>query len=99
LSQHHYDLGWLEGARFNSEPEGSESLGHVRVGEHSFVVLVGLTGFEQRVLIILFTNFERKRLLSELQVLSWDESRKEDVDSLSDGHWHCDDTIGTWCSV
>ena len=58
-----------------------------------------LTGFVLFLLFKFIRDVKSKFLISESHVLCRDESREEDVDTLSDSKRHGYNTVGTWLTV
>lgn len=91
LSHHDNDLGVSELAGLDGQVEVAESLGHLRVG----VVTVSI----RKEVFASLADTELQRLFTETQVLRWNVTVQELVDTLADGCWKGDDTIDGWPSV
>jgi hypothetical protein len=67
--------------------------------ELKYMWILVLTGFVLFLLFEFIRDVESKFLISESHVLCRDESREEDVNTLSDSKGHGYNTVGTWFTV
>lgn len=91
LSHHDDNLGISEVSLLNVEVEIAKSLLHRWVAEG--------TGSVGQKLITSLSNAESEGFLTETQVFSWNVTIQEDVDTLTNGCWHSNNTINSWASV
>ena len=91
LSQKDDDLGVAEITSAHFKLESSECFGHLRI------IVVGILGLHN--LGGGLGDLEAEGLVTETKVLGWDETSKENVDTLTNTEWEGHDTIGSWYTV
>ena len=91
FTHHDNNFGVGELSGLNGQVEVTQRLGHFRVS-----ILSALIGDE---FFASLTNTELKRFLTETQVLGWNVTVKEDVDTFTDGVRLSDNTVDSRLSV
>jgi len=89
LTKHHHNFWRFEWTSLNLELEWSESLNHFWIKVFTFWVLffTALVVSNHTCDILILSDSKCQLKFSESHVLSWNKSTKENINSLSNGHW------------